>query len=209
MRFPKIDAALISCRQVLLSVTSSSSATAQEKEEATHRYLQTCLFYLRQLKFHTMHTHIDGWNQGDPGRRILIVDPSRKSRQFLVNAFANANFLVEQAAESERAFELMKHFVYEAVFVDIETGNLEGLELATRFRKWEGEARTLFKQPICALTAQPSKEGPRREPESELLSLKDAGFDMLERKPPNITRLLKVVNDLSIAFQGLSTNVKI
>ena len=96
----------------------------------------------------------------------------------------------------------MKEGVYDVVFMDLDMPVMNGLEATRKLREWEDIHRPLARQPICALTSAVLGEVDKKK----LVELREAGLDVFESKPANIPRLLRVVDDVSAMFSGLTLN---
>uniref|UniRef100_A0A7S1D001 Response regulatory domain-containing protein n=1 Tax=Cyclophora tenuis TaxID=216820 RepID=A0A7S1D001_CYCTE len=167
------------------------------------QYAEASLTILRQLKYHCMHSGLDGWRQGGLRRKVLIVDDSLVTRKMVSRAFEKANFIVDTAENGVEGVMKLKKAIYDIAFMDIDMPVMNGFEATKALRQWEDTHRPGARQPICALTAAYVDDFER----SELMKFKEAGLDVMESKPCNIPRLFKVVDDVSPMFSDLSISV--
>lgn len=167
------------------------------------QYAEASLTILRQLKYHCMHSGLDGWRQGGLRRKVLIVDDSLVTRKMVSRAFEKANFIVDTAENGVEGVMKLKKAIYDIAFMDIDMPVMNGFEATKALRQWEDAHRPGARQPICALTAAYVDDFER----SELMKFKEAGLDVMESKPCNIPRLFKVVDDVSPMFSDLSISV--
>ena len=167
------------------------------------QYAEASLTILRQLKYHCMHSGLDGWRQGGLRRKVLIVDDSLVTRKMVARAFEKANFIVDTAENGVEGVRKLKKAIYDIAFMDIDMPVMNGFEATKALRQWEDAHRPGARQPICALTAAYVDDFDR----SELMKFKEAGLDVMESKPCNIPRLFKVVDDVSPMFSDLSSSV--
>ena len=196
--FPKFE-------QQLEQLKSAAAEMIEQEEDPTHheviltQYAEASLTILRQLRYHCMNSGLDGWRQGGLKRKVLVVDDSRIIRRMVSRAFEDANFIVDTAANGAEGVEKMKASIYDIAFMDIDMPVMNGFEATKKLREWEDKSRPGARQPICALTAAYVDDFER----SELMKFKEAGLDVMESKPCNIPRLLKVVDDVSPMFSNL------
>lgn len=177
-----------------------------QHEVILSQYAEASLAILRQLRYFCMQIGLDGWRQvGEHPhkRKILVVDDSRVTRKLVSRAFEKANFIVDTAANGSEGVEKMKESIYDIAFMDIDMPVMNGFDATKKLREWEDSMRPGVRQPICALTATYVDDFSK----TELMKFKEAGLDVMERKPCNIPRLLKVVDDVSPMFSDLSVNI--
>ena len=196
--FPRFD-------QQLERLKSAAAEMIEQEEDPMHhdviltQYAEASLTILRQLRYHCMNSGLDGWRQGGLKRKVLVIDDSRIIRRMVSRAFEDANFIVDTAANGAEGVEKMKASIYDIAFMDIDMPVMNGFEATKKLREWEDKSRPGARQPICALTAAYVDDFER----SELMKFKEAGLDVMESKPCNIPRLLKVVDDVSPMFSNL------
>jgi CheY-like chemotaxis protein len=150
-----------------------------------------------------MNSGLDGWRKGSVKRKILIIDDSRVTRKLVAHAFEKADFVVDTAENGKEGVEKLKESLYDIAFMDIDMPVMNGFEATKLLREWEDAVRPGARQPICALTASYVDDPDR----SELMKFKEAGVDVMERKPCNIPRLFKALDDVSPMFSDLSISV--
>lgn len=167
------------------------------------QYAEASLTILRQLRYHCMNSGLDGWRQTGLTRKILIVDDSKTIRAMVSRAFEDAGFIVDTAADGAEGVEKLKASLYDIAFMDIDMPVMDGFEATTKLREWEDVVRPGVRQPICALTASYVDNFEK----SHLRKFKEAGLDVMESKPCNIPRLLKVVDDVSPMFSDLTISI--
>mmetsp|Transcript_5466 Transcript_5466/g.10941 ORF Transcript_5466/g.10941 Transcript_5466/m.10941 type:complete len:941 (+) Transcript_5466:226-3048(+) len=197
--FPEIRKKLEKERRIAKLKFMSDSVTEDEKDAIAQAYANTCLFSLRQLRYHCMSSKLDGWRHTKNDRKLLIVDDSIVTRKLLKKAFEKANCIVDLAENGDVAVDKMKTSLYDTVFMDLDMPVLDGIEATRQLRKWEDVHRKGARQPICALTSAVLDDVERRK----LIELKEAGLDVFETKPVNVPRLMKVVDDVSDMFSDL------
>ncbi|KAL7579137.1 hypothetical protein ACA910_019163 [Epithemia clementina (nom. ined.)] len=196
--FPKFE-------QQLEQLKSAAAEMIELEEDPMHheviltQYAEASLTILRQLRYHCMNSGLDGWRQGGLKRKVLVIDDSKIIRRMVSRAFEDANFIVDTAANGAEGVEKMKASIYDIAFMDIDMPVMNGFEATKKLREWEDKSRPGARQPICALTAAYVDDFER----SELMKFKEAGLDVMESKPCNIPRLLKVVDDVSPMFSNL------
>lgn len=195
-------------RQLEELKASATDLIEQEEDPIQHeviltQYAEASLTILRQLRYHCMNSGLDGWRQSGLTRKILIVDDSMVTRKLVARAFEKANFIVDTASNGVEGVEKLKASLYDIAFMDIDMPVMNGFEATKKLREWEDEMRPGARQPICALTATYVDDFER----SELMKFKEAGLDVMESKPCNIPRLLKVVDDVAPMFSDLSISV--
>jgi CheY-like chemotaxis protein len=118
----------------------------------------------------------------------------------VTRAFEKANFTVDTAEDGVMGVNKMKESIYDIAFMDIDIPVMNGFDATKAFRMWEDAVRPGARQPICALTAAHVDDFDK----CELMKFKDAGLDVMESKPCNISRLFKVVDDVAPMFSDLS-----
>lgn len=174
-----------------------------QQDIIAQQFAEASLTLLRQLRYHCMNNGLDGWRQGKIRRKVLIVDDSKVTRKLVARAFEKANFIVDTAENGQEGVAKLKQCIYDIAFMDIDMPVMNGFDATKALRDWEDKERPGARQPICALTAAYVDDFER----SELMKFKEAGLDVMESKPCNIPRLLKVVDDVSPMFSDLSINV--
>lgn len=107
---------------------------------------------------------------------------------------------MDTAKDGVMGFNKMKESIYDIAFMDIDIPVMNGFDATKAFRMWEDAVRPGTRQPICALMAAHVDDFDK----CELMKFKDAGLDVMESKPCNISRLFKVVDDVAPMFSDLS-----
>lgn len=199
--FPKFAAKLDNLKSVAQEMMDSEDDPIQQ-DDIAQQFAEASLTILRQLRYHCMESGLDGWRQGKLRRKVLIVDDSIVTRKLVARAFERANFIVDTAEDGVKGVEKMKESIYDIAFMDIDMPVMNGFDATKALRMWEDYVRPGARQPICALTAAHVEDFDR----TELMRFKEAGLDVMESKPCNIPRLLKVVDDVSPMFSDLSIN---
>ena len=199
--FPKFAAKLDNLKSVAQEMMDSEDDPIQQ-DDIAQQFAEASLTILRQLRYHCMESGLDGWRQGKLRRKVLIVDDSIVTRKLVARAFERANFIVDTAEDGVKGVEKMKESIYDIAFMDIDMPVMNGFDATKALRMWEDCVRPGARQPICALTAAHVEDFDR----TELMRFKEAGLDVMESKPCNIPRLLKVVDDVSPMFSDLSIN---
>lgn len=75
-----------------------------------------------------------GGSAGDPPLRLLIVDDDPNYRAYVAALTRRLGFVVDQAADGERALDFLAVSTYDVVMIDYEMPRLNGIELITRLR---------------------------------------------------------------------------
>lgn len=196
-------------RQLEELKAAATEMIEQEEDPIQHdviltQYAEASLTILRQLRYHCMNSGLDGWRKGGLKRKVLIVDDSLVTRKLVSHAFEKADFIVDTAANGAEGVEKLKASIYDIAFMDIDMPVMNGFEATKKLREWEDVMRPGARQPICALTATYVDDFERHE----LMKFKEAGLDVMESKPCNISRLFKVVDDVSPMFSDLSISIQ-
>jgi len=101
--------------------------------------------------------------------RILLVEDERKVASFVARALRENAYAVDVAESGEKALELARDFLYDAILLDVRLPGLSGIEVCQRLR------RTGVRTPILMLTARGLVE--------ERVEGLDAGADDYLTKP--------------------------
>jgi two-component system, OmpR family, copper resistance phosphate regulon response regulator CusR len=80
--------------------------------------------------------------------RILLVEDERKVASFVARALRENAYAVDVAESGEKALELARDFIYDAILLDVRLPGLSGIEVCQRLR------RTGVGTPILMLTAR-------------------------------------------------------
>ena len=91
------------------------------------------------------------------GRRVLVVDDNRLNREVAQDFLELASVLVTTASSGREALALLEKEHFDAVLLDVQMPEMDGLEVARRIRQ---DARWQH-LPIWALTAQAQEEDRR------------------------------------------------
>jgi two-component system copper resistance phosphate regulon response regulator CusR len=101
--------------------------------------------------------------------RILLVEDERKVASFVARALRENAYAVDVTESGEKALELARDFLYDAILLDVRLPGLSGIEVCQRLR------RTGVQTPILMLTARGLVE--------ERVEGLDAGADDYLTKP--------------------------
>ncbi len=196
--FEKLDLLKLNAQEMM-----NNEFDQARQDLIAQQFAEASLILLRQLRYQCMSSGLDGWRHGKIRRKVLIVDDSKVTRKLVGRAFEKANFIVDTAENGEEGVRMMKESVYDIAFMDIDMPVMNGFDATKALREWEDSKRPGARQPICALTATYVDDFEVHE----LMKFKEAGLDVMESKPCNIPRLLKVVDDVSPLFSDLSISV--
>jgi CheY-like chemotaxis protein len=197
--FPRFEQQLAELKSLTTELIEKEE-DPQQHEIILTQYAEAVLVILRQLRYLCMNCGLDGWGRTNLKRKILIVDDTSSTRKLVARAFENANFIVDTASNGAEGVKMLKESLYDIVFMDIEMPIMDGLEATKQLRSWEDANRPGARQPICALTGKDTNQ-------KQLLEIKAAGIDVMEKKPCHIPRLFKVVDDVSPMFSDLNMNI--
>jgi CheY-like chemotaxis protein len=118
-----------------------------------------------------------------PGQiRVLVVDDYPDAAELLTDALVATGYDVLTATDGLRAIELAQEHAPAAAFVDIGMPNMDGYEVARRFRALSPFGPEMF---LVALTGHSSDADKRRALQ--------AGFDMHLVKPINLREIASVL----------------
>ncbi len=109
-----------------------------------------------------------------PSLKLLIADDSEDNRTLMRSFLKDSRVEVDFAEDGLEAFEKFKNGKYDAVFMDMQMPNLDGMGAMLKIRQWEKESN-FPKTKIIALTAMALKE--------EVDKAMKAGFDDYLTKP--------------------------
>ncbi|MBI3037920.1 response regulator [bacterium] len=126
--------------------------------------------------------------------RILLVDDYETNRLLIKFFLKKTPYLIDEAENGEVAFNKFKTNKYNIVLMDMQMPVMGGYIAARLIRLWEKE-NNVTPTPIIALTAFAYKEDAERA--------KEAGCDLHLPKPVDMTRLLRVIYELSRCDPGI------
>jgi len=114
--------------------------------------------------------------------RILLTEDDHRLNKRLVRVLTRENYIVDGAANSEEALQLIETFPYDLLILDIILPGIDGITLCRELRDRK------FKIPILLLTAKNSNE--------DKVNAFDAGADDYLVKPFNVPELLARIRAL-------------
>lgn len=121
--------------------------------------------------------------------RVLVVEDEEYNAVSLISMLRRMGFQVDRCADGVSALDLLRRNRYQIVFLDWELPQLNGIEVARRFRAEEPtETRTL----IIATTAYASSD--KRQ------ACRDAGMDEFVAKPLTPERITAAIRGRSGVF---------
>ncbi len=115
---------------------------------------------------------------------ILTVDDTASMRQMISFTLNDAGYDVSEAADGDEALEIARQTKFDAMIVDINMPNMDGITLVREIRKLAEYKFT----PILMLTTE-SQDSKRKE-------AKDAGATGWIVKPFNPEQLLNIVQSV-------------
>jgi CheY-like chemotaxis protein len=123
--------------------------------------------------------------------KILLVEDQFINQKLMKNVLEKSGYEVTAASDGEAALKLLSETKFDIILMDIQMPELNGYEVAKRFREMEKETGT--HTPILAMTAN-SLAGDREK------SL-DSGMDDYIAKPLNMV-------DINARIEALIKNNK-
>lgn len=127
--------------------------------------------------------------------RILLIEDDHRLSTQLVKVLTRENYIVDGAANSEEALELIETFPYDLLILDIILPGVDGITLCRQLRDRN------FKIPILLLTAKNTNE--------DKVKAFDSGADDYLVKPFNLPELLARIRALlRRKFYQFSTGFK-
>ena len=66
--------------------------------------------------------------------RVLMIEDDVLSNRALVNALRDTGAVVEQVESGEEALEMLRHYDYDIVMLDLTLADMEGYEVVRRMR---------------------------------------------------------------------------
>jgi CheY-like chemotaxis protein len=126
-------------------------------------------------------TFCENSKQKEPDQRILLVDDSKAIRGVLSKALKDAGYQVEEAADGRMALDKHQAFQPHLTIMDINMPDMNGLEVITKIRKADREARFVM------LTSSSRKD--------EVLTAKNLNVRKYLIKPVEIGSFLQVVRE--------------
>jgi two-component system OmpR family response regulator len=132
------------------------------------------------------------WGPREIGVRLLVVEDDKNLNRQLVEAFEEAGYAVDTAADGEEGHFLGDTEPYDAVILDIGLPMMDGI---TVLEKWRRAGR---KMPVLLLTA--------RDRWSDKVAGIDAGADDYVAKPFHMEEVLARIRALVRRAAGLASN---
>jgi len=83
--------------------------------------------------------------------RILLVEDELHTQNLLKTSLIGENFLVDEAADGETAWELLQQFPYDLVLLDVMLPRLNGISLCQRLRQAENPIPVLLLTTRCSV----------------------------------------------------------
>lgn len=119
------------------------------------------------------------------GKRLLVVEDIEINREILIALLKSTELIIECAEDGQVALDMVMFNVekYDAVFMDLQMPNMDGLESARRIR--ELPERKRGRLPIIAMTANVLAE--------DINACYDAGMDDHLSKPLDIEKVLEML----------------
>jgi signal transduction histidine kinase/DNA-binding response OmpR family regulator len=117
--------------------------------------------------------------------RVLVVDDDIVNQEFAAEAVHRLGHIVTTAESGAEALTMLSRKIFDVVLLDVQMAELDGLEVARRFRACESGTRT----PIIALTAYSGREDRER--------CLAAGFDAVLTKPAAQAALGAMIRDVT------------
>ena len=126
--------------------------------------------------------------------KILIADDEKSIRKTLREILEYESYKVDEAADGQQAFEMLRDGDYDCALLDIKMPKMDGLEVLTKLQATECET------PIIMISGHGSVE-------NAVEATKKGAFDFIN-KPPDLNRLLITVRN---AFEksNLVTETKV
>lgn len=113
--------------------------------------------------------------------RILIVDDEKSIRETLREILEYEGYEIEEAADGEEAFKLIKKFNFDVALCDIKMPKMDGLELLSR------SAEVAPELPFIMISGHGTME-------TAIEATKKGAFDFVS-KPPDLNKLLITVRN--------------
>ena len=124
-------------------------------------------------------TDLEGW----PGRRILVAEDISTNRLVIEKLLRRLDITPTFAPDGAKALEALEKTEFDLVLLDIEMPELDGYEVARRWREQEGKRGT--RTPLIALTVHAMAGVSRR--------VLEAGMDELLMKPIRLHALVSAL----------------
>jgi two-component system cell cycle response regulator DivK len=83
-------------------------------------------------------------------RHILVVEDNELNRELLCDWLETENYQVTSATDLQQAFDAIKELPPDAILLDVQLGDEDGLSIAS----WIRQRPTLCHIPVIAVTAQ-------------------------------------------------------
>ena len=126
-------------------------------------------------------------------QRLLVVDDVRANREIVGTMLAQAGHEVIFAANGAEALKVMRSNTVDAVLMDLQMPEMDGLTAAQEIRKMSAPAGTV---PIIALTASVMPE--------QIKAAHKAGMNAHIGKPINKDALLAMLAEISVGLNSIT-----
>src|SRR6056297_2358753 len=114
-------------------------------------------------------------------KKILFVDDEKDILEIYKQLLADTEYEVYVASDGYEALKIIEHHIIPLMFFDLNMPKMSGLELCEKIR--ESNSISI----INAITGYSSL--------FQLVEVRNAGFDDYFKKPVEVERLLKVIDD--------------
>ncbi len=117
--------------------------------------------------------------------KILLAEDNVINQKVATLNLEKMGHLVSVAADGSKAVEMFKNEVFDAIFMDIQMPEMDGVEATTIIREWEENNNVVNRIPIVAMTANTLR--------SEKEIFMSVGMDDYLGKPFNSAELVRVI----------------